>query len=219
MATGEHRKCSFNNLCSDVPVYLMRWLIMAQFTLSNLRVSEHFIWQFLSKHGMHLFNNIQVYTSEHIKRKYIYHSTFLSASKSKHYHSQSVLFLWMTKRLCPYQNSSISTHCGDTGIYLHVHKIPKYNPYEAHGLELLNDELLLGIMGELVGEEQVTVIKRRQGVDVDLSSLQGRGRMEWNVMKSSKLLLPFWPKYDISGLVSSTGLINYVQLVLGAAVV
>lgn len=50
--------------------------------------------------------------------------------------------------------------------------ILKYNPYAAHGLELLHDQLLLRIMGELVGEEQVAVVKRRQAVNVDLSSLQ-----------------------------------------------
>lgn len=75
------------------------------------------------------------------------------------------------KRLCPYQNSFISTQRGDTRTYLHVHKVLKHSPNEADGLELLNDQLLLCIMGELVGEEQVTVIKCRQAVDVDLPSL------------------------------------------------
>lgn len=39
-------------------------------------------------------------------------------------------------------------------------------------LELLNDELFLGIVGEFVRAEQVTVVKCRQAVDVNLSGLR-----------------------------------------------
>lgn len=43
-------------------------------------------------------------------------------------------------------------------------------------LELLQDQLLLPVVAELVGVEDVAVVERRQVVDVDLSGLWGRKR-------------------------------------------
>lgn len=45
-------------------------------------------------------------------------------------------------------------------------------------LELLNDELFLGIVGEFVRAEQVTVVKCRQAVDVNLSGLRTRKKKD-----------------------------------------
>lgn len=41
----------------------------------------------------------------------------------------------------------------------------------ALSLELLQDQLLLGVVAELVGAEQVTVVEGSEVVDVDLSGL------------------------------------------------
>lgn len=112
--------------------------------------------------GTHLFT---ITNSTHL------HLTIEKAtSKSKHDQDRSAAS-FLNDQLTLSISELIHFHVILEHIYTSTRFSNTIHPYAAHGLELLHDQLLLRIVGELVGEEQIAVIKRRQAVDVDLSSL------------------------------------------------